>query len=179
MQGSKERDVKLDSIGCQRDSWAPPCSVEVRDIMEMINLNYQYDRQTSRRKPAPFAVSGDVRPFFIGSATTGFLRSSYLCSPHTYLHTHTRLQETKGAFGPKKYISYCQNGILPAYCCLHMYCNGNRGRRHAGGARGAAAIILESRRGERLLRPNYYQRSDILVLLVVSNYTDYYELTYL
>ena len=69
--------------------------------MEMINYNYQYDRQTSRRKPAPFAVSGDVRPFFISSATTGLLRNSYLCSPHTYLPTHTRLQETKGAFGPK------------------------------------------------------------------------------
>ena len=41
VQGSKERDVKLDSIGCQRDSWAPPCSVQVRDIMEMINNNYQ------------------------------------------------------------------------------------------------------------------------------------------
>ena len=64
--------------------------------------------------------------------------------------------------------------LIAAYICI-----ATATARHAGGARGAAAIILESRRGERLLRPNYYQRSDILVLLVVLNYTDYYELTYL
>ena len=46
-------------------------------------------------------VHGSVRRFLSRPAHVGFLAAPTDPLLPTYLHTHTRPQETKGAFGPK------------------------------------------------------------------------------
>ena len=63
---------------------------------------------------------GSVRTFSSCPAAGFLLRSNYLCSPPTYLHTHTRLRETKGAFGPNK-PSKDTSDSLPTAQTLQTY----------------------------------------------------------
>ena len=80
-----------------------------------LSLTYQYRSSWSGNRGifgwfepckcwSPSRIPLIARRFLIHPAHAGFLRSSYLWSPPTYLHTHTRLQETKGAFGPKNVL---------------------------------------------------------------------------
>ena len=73
------------------------------EVLEMPKYDYLERTPKAERARGPFleqTAHCHRSQIFDLSNTYWILRNNYLCSPPTYLHTHTRLRETKGAFGP-------------------------------------------------------------------------------